>query len=214
MNKLKFATALTIATTLTFALAGCGSEPGAAGEPTQPAVGQDALVSVYWTSVTKDQTVMNHTSVTRAEVDAMLAARAEGKIAQAAPGATAGSLGVSRQALTTGSTDWASACSSYEWFLLTSASDAGGDIFCAHYDDPFTTTGISMPFVPAWYDPSTAAYFSLCTSASECFFGDSDCPFTTNWLTVAPGYDANVGVNISPPSNVVYINGQVFQRIC
>jgi hypothetical protein len=214
MNKLKFATALTLAITLTFALAGCGSEPDAAREATEPAAGQDALVTVYWTTSSKARTVLNHASVTRAEVDAMLDARAHGKQALAAPDATAGSLGVSRQAVTTGSTDWASACSSYEWFLATSASDAGGDIFCAHYADPFTSSGIAMPFVPAWYDPSTAAYFSLCSSASDCFFGDSDCPFTTNWLTVPPGYDANVGVNISPPSNVFYINGQTFQHIC
>ncbi len=211
MNKTKVAIPALITTTLTFALAGCAGEAGA---PTETSAGHDALVNVYWTNVTNGRKVVNHTSATRAEVDAMLAARAEGKKAVGLPDVAAGSLGVSREAVTTGSTDWANACVSYEWFLVTSAPDAGGDIFCAHYDAPFTHDGIAMPFVPAWYDASYAAYFSICTSASDCFLGACNGPFTTNWVSVAPGYDGGAGVNISPPSNAVYINGQLRPMTC
>lgn len=196
------------------ALAACSAEPGNGadsgnGSETGAAKADDALVTVYWNTGTSD--VIHRTTVRRSEVNEMLALRASQRRA-AELGQTA-DIARSQEALTTGSTDWANVCKWYNSFLVTSAADAGGDFFCAVYSEPFSSTGIAMPFVPQWYDRSSTHWFSLCTDASNCFVGDGPCfglPPPV-WNAYSPG---SGGGNISPPSNVLYINSQVEPFIC
>lgn len=202
----------------TLAMAGCTAAPATALDSEGTVQPQGGEVKVYWTASQGGRVVINETSVTQAEMKAVLAARASGtKVAPAGSPAAGSSerVGTSQQAITTGSQDWANVCSNFDSFLVTSGSNGSGDsFFCATYADPFSTTGIPIPFVPQWFDPSDANMFSLCTSQFDCFAGDGACSFTTNWLTVPAGFDNNVGTNINPPPSVLFLNGQSAPLVC
>jgi len=187
------------------ALVGCGGY----GAESDAARADDELVTVYWKSGPNDN--IRQITVSRAAVNDMLALRTKRR--QAAELAHTGDVGRSQEALTTGSTDWANVCSQFNSFLVTSAANSGGDFFCAVYSEPFSRTGIAMPFVPQWFDRSSTHWFSLCTSASNCFVGDGPCfglPPPV-WNAYSPGFG---GGNISPPGTVLFINSQVEPLIC
>jgi hypothetical protein len=213
MNNIKGWCTLSAALTALLAVAGCSGQAGSSVGPEGTAQSQSEQLMVYWTSYEGGHVLVNQQPATRAEIDAILAARSAAKPNVGTATASSEHLGNSQQAITTGSTSW-SICSDYATFLVTSGSNGSGSIFCGSYQDPFSTTGIPMPFVPQWFDLSDAAMFSLCTSASNCFAGDGACSFTTNWITVPAGFDNNVGNNINPPPTVLFINGQREPLVC
>jgi hypothetical protein len=102
---------------------------------------------------------------------------------------------------TVGSIDWASACQFYDWTLITSASNGGGDLFCARASSNFAA--VVTPFVPRYIDLSVTHHTDLCTGDNGgCFH--FTCGGTGNqvWRTFGLGFHTE---NLSPPSNVRYI---------
>ncbi len=208
MRHLKITTALLATFIVAVVTSGCSGQSGSSGDLGSASQSQSAKSTVYWTSQEGGRTIIKEQIVTRPQLDAVLLARHSGA---AAPATGPERIATAQQAVTIGVADWANACQNFEWFLVTSAPDGGGDFFCGHYEEPFTTSGVAMPFVPQWYDRSSTHMFSLCTSASNCFVGDGACSFTTNWLSVGKGFG---GGNINPPSNVLFFNSQIAPLVC
>lgn len=196
---------------------GCADAPSdnssiqTAGEP----------VTISWTakSPTTGVVELQKTTITQAQVDWLKASRArarEGFLAGRTVALEQPPAGIETKtsAQTIGSTSWTD-CASYNWFFVTSASNGGGNIFCAEWASGANNT-VSIGFVPAYYDSATSAtgiVFNVCTSTTNCQL--TQCCENGSCSGVWRSFFQNSGTgNISPPSGATFIGAQSGIYIC
>jgi hypothetical protein len=190
-----------VTVTMTVALAvaaGCqDAEPEDAGTSVEP-----DTVRLYWQAPDENsgQLVLHHKDITAKEKAQLFAARDQQRLAA---GSVDPSVAKVARANTISSTDWASACGWWDWFLVSSAANRGGDIFCGHFsDDVHTNASVTIPFVPRYYETSDRNWGFLCTGefSCGCSFGCGPSNWGLNvWSAFPPGMFTG---NINPPSNV------------